>query len=106
LVRDAEDRYLAAEARRRQAVAEWEAEGRPLTLVYPNRMVGVHPLFKGVELTAEHAERMSRPFTRSRWFVPRIEPGDGEGSRTRSLNLVPTPKPSRLHPKSSVNRAS
>jgi hypothetical protein len=85
---DAADRYRQSHERARWALEAWIAAERPFTITHSNRTQGVHPLYRALTEAEQHAERMSRPFQRSRWFVPRIEPSETPPSREHDVGLI------------------
>ncbi len=75
---DAEQRYRDAQSRVKLASAEWVKAGRPLILEHSNRVVGVHPLLRVLEVAEAHVDKLRaavRSEERGNWRVPVPRPG-------------------------------
>ncbi|MGZ4357944.1 MAG: hypothetical protein ACXVRU_14160 [Gaiellaceae bacterium] len=81
LHQDALQRYRDAQARAKLASDEWEKAGRPLILEHANRVVGLHPLLRVLEVAEAHTDKLRaavRAEERGTWRVPVPRPGRSE----------------------------
>jgi hypothetical protein len=84
---DAVARYRAAQARSELAAKRWKDEGSPLTLTHANRIVGIHPLLRVLEVAEAHVDKLRsavRAEERVNWRVPVPRPGRSEPMMERS----------------------
>jgi hypothetical protein len=78
LLLEAQERYEGARDRAKLAVSEWERADSPIVVEHSNHTLGLHPLFRAVEVAECHAEKMRagvQAEQRRHWRVPTAQPG-------------------------------